>query len=70
MTEPGASFRDPEGSSCLIDGRILRVVGADSAAEYEAFLQMPSARGFLARRQLVQNFLWIARWWTEPRIPE
>jgi SAM-dependent methyltransferase len=31
------------------------VLGADSAAEFEAFLLTPSARRFLARRQLVQT---------------
>jgi SAM-dependent methyltransferase len=53
MTAPAASFRDPAGGCGLVDQRILRLLGAESAAECEAFLQTSAARNFLARRQLV-----------------
>jgi 2-polyprenyl-3-methyl-5-hydroxy-6-metoxy-1,4-benzoquinol methylase len=53
MTQLVASFRDPAGSCCLIDGRILRIVGKDSAATFETFLQTKSGLGFVDRRQLV-----------------
>src|SRR5664280_2564844 len=55
MTQPVASFRDPAGSCCLIDGRILRIVGEDSAATFETFLQTKSGRGFVDQRQLVST---------------
>lgn len=55
MIRPTASFRDPAGSCCVLDGRILRVLAKDSAATMEGFLQTSTARDFCARRQLVQT---------------
>jgi SAM-dependent methyltransferase len=55
MTQAAASFRDPAGGCCVIGQRVLRVLGADSAAEFEAFLLTPAARRFVSRRQIVQT---------------
>lgn len=55
MTRAVASFRDPAGSCCAIDQRILRVIRADHAAECESFLQTASARNFVAGRRLVSS---------------
>ena len=55
MTQPAASFRDPAGSCCVNDNRVLRVLRADKAAECESFLQTPGALSFVDRRQLVST---------------
>jgi SAM-dependent methyltransferase len=53
MNPPAASFRDPSGSCCVVGQRVIRSLGAGTVAEFEAFLQTPSARDFVARKQLV-----------------
>ena len=53
MTLAAASFRDPAGSCCQIDQRIIRSLRAANAAECEAFLQTPQCQNFVARGQLV-----------------
>jgi hypothetical protein len=55
MTQAAPSFRDPAGGCYVVGQRVLRVLGADSGADFEAFLLTPSARGFVSRRQLVQT---------------
>ena len=55
MTQPAASFRDPAGSCCQIDGRILRLLDAVTAAGYEAFLETASARGLAQAGKLVST---------------
>lgn len=53
MTHPAASFRDPTGSCCIIDGHFLRLLTAEGASALQGFLQTPVARAFSARRELV-----------------
>ena len=53
MIPTSTSFRDPAGSCCLLGGRVLRKLSAESAVEVEKFLQTHCARAFAARRQLV-----------------
>ena len=55
MTQPTASFRDPAGSCCLLRGRVLRALAAESAVEVEKFLETRCARGFTAQRRLVST---------------
>jgi len=58
MTASRASFRDPAGFCCVINGRVLRVLHSADAAVCEAYLQTPSATAFLNRKQLVSTRKW------------
>src|SRR5437762_12356577 len=53
MIDSLTSFRDPAGSCCLIDQRVLRFVNPKEAVEFEAFLKTPSAQACAAKRQIV-----------------
>src|SRR5438477_6978169 len=55
MTQPAASFRDPAGSCCQVDGRIFRLLDAVSATGYEVFLESASACAFAERGKLVST---------------
>lgn len=48
-----ASFRDPAGQLLQLGGRVLRVVGADSAAEVVAVLDTDAVRGLVEEGKLV-----------------
>src|ERR1051326_8793624 len=50
-----ASFRDPSGSCCLVDGRVLRRIRQDSAPGFEAFLESATARSRCERGELVHT---------------
>src|SRR5690348_7086649 len=52
MTQLTASFRDPEGVCCSLDGRILRLVSGEKVTSFESFLKSPVAVDIAARRQL------------------
>src|SRR5512133_1936423 len=47
------SFRDPAGSCWLTQDQVFRVLDSSSGAACETFLQTPSAKSFLERRQLI-----------------
>jgi 2-polyprenyl-3-methyl-5-hydroxy-6-metoxy-1,4-benzoquinol methylase len=47
------SFRDPAGFCCLLEGKILRFVSAESAAELEAFLDSDYGRKSVAAGRLM-----------------
>src|SRR5579859_7806609 len=51
----GASFRDPSGTCCLVNGRILRALTPEGSTVLDAFLATRTAREFSARNRLVQT---------------
>ena len=53
MTVAMASFRDPSGRCLLFQGRVLRVVTPQCAAECEAFLQTAAGRDRVAKRDII-----------------
>jgi SAM-dependent methyltransferase len=55
MPLPTPSFRDPMGSCCVFEHGVVRLVGAESVAEFDGFLKTRAAHDYLAKKQLVST---------------